>query len=129
MKALVPLITGALSGLVAGDFKSVKRVPYQPPNWVFGPVWFILYLLMGVAISGNTRVPPIFWIQLALNFIWSPVYVRLKNPKLALVILSALWVTVAMTIQQLGDRGKLLYPYIAWISYAWFLNFESVNLS
>lgn len=127
MKTLIPLIVGGLSGLVSGDFKDIERVPYQPPNWVFGPVWVILYILMGLSISGLEHVPTVFWVQLGLNFIWSPVYVRFKNPQLALVILCALWVTVLMSIVQLGSRGKYLYPYLAWITFAGFLNYEKVK--
>lgn len=126
MREAIPLATGLLSGIISGDFKKIERVQYQPPAWVFGVVWPILYILMGVSISGLKTVPPIFWVQLALNFIWSPIFVRLNNPSLALLVLVALWVTTLMTIVQLGPRGKLLYPYIAWLTFALFLNYKRV---
>lgn len=127
----VPLILGALSGLVAGDFKSVPKVEYQPPSWVFGPVWTVLYLLMGIAASQVQKrtgaIPLIFWVQLALNLVWSPVYVRFRNPKLAMGILIALWVCILATIHAFGPSGKLLWPYLAWVSFAGFLNYKSLG--
>ena len=123
---LAPLGLGSLSGLASGSFKDAPQVPgFRPPDWVFGPVWTILYLLMGYAASQMKTVPPIFWIQLALNLAWSPVFVRYKNPKLALVILGALWVTVAMTIREFGSLGKFMVPYLVWISFAGYLNWKA----
>ena len=126
MREAIPLATGLLSGIISGDFKQVEKVEYQPPAWVFGVVWPILYVLMGLSISGLKTVPTIFWVQLALNFIWSPIYVRLNNPSLALLVLAALWVTTLMTIVELGPRGRLLYPYIIWLTFAFFLNYRRV---
>lgn len=124
---LIPLALGGLSGLVSGSFKDAPQVPgFKPPDWVFGPVWTILYLLMGLAISRVSKVPVIFWVQMALNVIWSPVFVRFRNPKLALGIIIALWFSILETIKQLGSQGRLLYPYLAWVSFALYLNLKVV---
>jgi tryptophan-rich sensory protein len=118
---LGPLVAGGVSGLVSGDFKSVERLKGQPPDWVFGPVWSILYILMGYAsmkvYSRTGKVPVIFWVQLALNLIWSPVYVRFRQKKLALAIVVALWAAIVGTIMAFGPEGKFLWPYLAWVSY------------
>ncbi len=122
-----PLVLGSISGLTAGNFDNAPKVPgFRPPDWVFAPVWTILYLLMGLAAAQSKSVPPIFWVQLALNILWSPVFVRYRNPKLALAIIIALWGTIFMTIKQLGSQGKLLYPYLAWVSFATYLNAKVV---
>lgn len=120
---LTPLILGTLSGVVSGDFKDAPQVPgYRPPDWIFAPVWTVLYLLMGLAAARSPSIPTVFWVQLALNLAWSPVFVRLKNPQLALAIIAALWVSILMTIEQMGVHGRLLYPYLAWVSFAAYLN-------
>lgn len=125
---LAPLVGGSISGFIAGDLKNAPRPKQSPPGWVFGPVWTVLYLMMGFAASmifkQTGRVPMIFWIQLALNLIWSPVYV--KNQKAALAIIAALWVSILLTIiefQRIDPiASRLLYPYLIWVSYASFLN-------
>lgn len=123
---LAPLVLGSLSGLASGSFKDAPQVPgFRPPDWVFGPVWTILYLLMGYAASQMKTVPMIFWVQLALNLAWSPVFVRFKNPKLALAILVTLWVSIALTIQEFGPLGKFMVPYLVWVSFAGYLNWKA----
>lgn len=124
---LTPLTLGSLSGIVSGNFKDAPQVPgFKPPDWVFGPVWTILYLLMGLAATRVKTVPMIFWIQLILNILWSPVFVKFRNPQLALAIILALWVSIFLTIKQLGSQGYLLYPYIAWVTFALYLNSKVV---
>ncbi len=120
---LTPLALGTLSGAVSGNFKDAPQVPgYRPPDWIFAPVWTVLYLLMGLAATQSKSIPTIFWVQLALNLIWSPVFVRFKNPRLALLIIIALLISIALTIEQMGVQGRLLYPYLAWVSFAAYLN-------
>jgi tryptophan-rich sensory protein len=122
-----PLVLGSISGLASGSFQDAPQVPgFRPPDWVFGPVWTILYLLMGLAAAQSKSVPMIFWVQLALNILWSPVFVRFRNPQLALAIIIALWASIFMTIKQLGSQGRLLYPYLAWVSFAAYLNAKVV---
>lgn len=131
---LTPVIGGSLSGLIAGDFKKVPKPKNSPPDWVFGPVWTILYLLIGfsanIVFQKTGKVPLIFWIQLLLNFSWSPVY--LKNPKIAFGIIVALWSSILMTIiefQRIDNfAARLLYPYLIWVSYATYLNYLRVPL-
>lgn len=126
-----PLIGGSISGLISrpGDVNSL-RAKNQPPDWVFGPVWTVLYLLMGYAASliGFEKIPVIFWIQLALNLIWSPVFFKYKNPELAFKVIVALWVSIVLTIVEFSRlnpfAAKLLWPYLAWVTYASYLNYS-----
>lgn len=111
---------------------------FSPPNWIFGPVWTTLYILMGISlyliwIKGfkTKKVRDaivLFIIQLILNAIWSPVFFGYKNLLLAFVIIVAMIFYVVKTILAFGKIDKkasyLLYPYLAWISFASILNFS-----
>ena len=120
----VPLIGGILSGLASKDFSKAPRPRGQPPAWVFGPVWTVLYLMMGYAAS-LAGTPPIFWIQLALNLMWSPLYTR-GYVREAFAVILALWVSIVLTIQKFSltntFAAKLLVPYLIWVTYATYLN-------
>ncbi len=133
---LTPLIGGSLSGLVSGIGNTkIQRVEGQPPDWVFGPVWTVLYLMMGysanIVYQKTGTVPLIFWIQLALNLIWSPVYFRKNDPKMALKIIIALWITILLTIVEFvkidAFASKLLWPYLVWVTYATTLVLKRVS--
>lgn len=124
---LAPFVGGSVSGLVSGVGKNdIPKVEGQPPDWVFGPVWTVLYLMMGysanIVYQKTGTVPIIFWLQLALNLIWSPVYFRKNDPKLALKIIVALWFAILLTIIEFSRidafASKLLLPYLAWVTYA-----------
>ena len=120
----VPLIGGILSGLASKDFSKAPKPKSQPPAWVFGPVWTVLYLMMGYAAS-LAGTPPIFWVQLALNLMWSPLYTR-GYIREAFVVIIALWISIILTIKEFSKRNKfaakLLVPYLLWVTYATFLN-------
>ena len=121
----IPLLGGTLSAYLSGNIKQNYTRDF-PPSWVFGPVWTILYLMMGYAsqivFNKTKRVPIIFWIQLALNLIWSPVYFRQKNIKLAKTIIYTLIGAVIMTMYEFRKidsfASNLLVPYLVWIIYA-----------
>lgn len=107
---------------------------FSPPNWLFGPVWTLLYALMGVSAyliwqKKNKKTKEalnLFWIQLGLNFIWTPIFFGAKNLLLALVVIVAMWVYIVKTIKAFAKINKissyLLYPYLAWVSFATLLN-------
>jgi translocator protein len=111
---------------------------FSPPNWLFGPVWTLLYLLMGISLyliwkkevkSQKVREAiKIFAIQLVLNALWSPIFFGAKNLLLALVVIILMWVFILKTILVFGKIDKtasyLLYPYIVWVSFASILNFS-----
>lgn len=130
----------------AGTIFTVSSIPtwyvllnkpsFSPPNWLFGPVWTILYVLMGVSLARvwlkglkTKKVRDavfLFGIQLGLNAIWSPVFFGAKNLFIALVIIIFMWIYILKTIIAFRKLDKtssyLLYPYIAWVSFASILN-------
>lgn len=132
-----------LVGMV-GSFFTIKEIPtwyaglnkpfFSPPNWIFGPVWTMLYLLMGISVylvwvSKSKKVKKainIFLIQLFLNFLWSLLFFGWHSPILGLVNIIILWIFIMKTIKNFYPISKisayLLYPYLAWVSFASLLN-------
>jgi len=104
---------------------------FTPPNWVFGPVWTLLYLLMGISLYlvwiKDKKASNWFWIQLALNTLWSFVFFGAQSPGWALWVIGALWMAIYRLIKDFEKIDKrsayLLYPYLAWVSFATLLNF------
>ncbi|CAN5799044.1 TspO/MBR family protein [soil metagenome] len=137
----VPLAVGAVAGFfttsaVEGWFTSIIKPSFNPPNWLFAPVWTILYMLMGVAFylvwkqAGNPVLKRnaiiLYSIQLALNFLWSFIFFYAHQPGWALVDIVLLWLFIVLTIIQFGRLSTtaawLLAPYICWVSFAAILN-------
>ncbi len=115
---------------------------FSPPNWIFGSVWTVLYVLMGVALylalSGKgkgerEKAIRIFAIQLILNAAWSIIFFGMRNPALALEEIIALWIAIILTIKAFLKinklAGKLLVPYLVWVSFAAILNLFIVLLN
>lgn len=107
--------------------------PYQPPGWVFGPVWTVLYATMGGAIDLVRRARPagdaerqraerVFAVQLALNGLWTYLFFGARSPRAGLVDAVALEVAVAMTVHAVWRVSRpaalLLLPYLAWTTFA-----------
>ncbi|MBI2036014.1 tryptophan-rich sensory protein [Candidatus Microgenomates bacterium] len=117
-------------------YQTLNKPFFSPPNWIFGPVWTILYILMGISLYlvwQKRGVPAVFWIQLILNALWSILFFGLKNPSLALVDIVALWVAIFLTIKAFSKiskpAGNLLIPYILWVTFASILNLAIVLLN
>lgn len=122
-------------------YQTLNKPVFSPPNWVFGPAWTILYILMGMSFyliwiskkKGKKTAVKFFLIQLALNASWSIVFFGLKNPPLAFANILLLWITILFTINYFYKISKkaayLLYPYIAWVSFATALNLAIVLLN
>jgi tryptophan-rich sensory protein len=118
-------------------YAGLNKPSWNPPGWLFGPVWTTLYTLMGIAAwrvwsRRGWRAPgrPLAWflVQLALNAAWTPLFFGLKNPGVALVCIVMMVVAIAATIRAFFKSGEslaamLLAPYLAWTSFATFLNF------
>ncbi len=118
-----------------GDWYAGLHKPFfNPPDWVFGPVWSVLYVL--VAIAGwriFCRVPcgmtmRVWWVQLVLNFLWSPTFFGLQLPGLGLVVIIALLVAIIgfIVLARRIDRlaAWLFAPYALWVAFATLLNFS-----
>ena len=136
----LPLAVGGLSTLVSGGmdlYGQLVKPPLSPPGWVFPVVWSVLFLLMGYASyrvltadapkEEKRRALIFYGVQLALNFLWSPVFFGLGRLLLAFAILVALWVMILLTgnlFSQIDkNAGKLLVPYLLWVTFAGYLNF------
>ena len=116
---------------------NLNKPPFQPPNWLFGPVWVILFLLMGISLylvwntkslDGKLLVPlGIFAVQLVLNILWSFLFFHLKNPMWAFIEIVILWFAILVTIiafyRIVKMAGLLLTPYLLWVTFAAFLNY------
>lgn len=130
----LPLGLGALAGYATrGDVKgqwyqSLEKPGWQPPSYIFGPVWTVLYVLMGVAAwrvwkaGGRTEPMTLYALQLGLNVAWSFLFFRARNLKWAVLdILALLSVLVATTTSFYRvDKvaGYLMMPYLAWVTFA-----------
>jgi benzodiazapine receptor len=146
---IIKLITSILASFAAGGigilftFKAIptwyaglKKPPYTPPNWLFGPVWTTLYILMGIsvflvwrnglAVNGALLAFTLFWVQLVLNALWSIVFFGMKSKLGGVITIIVLWLLILATVitsfQVSGCAGALLIPYIVWVSIASYLN-------
>ncbi len=121
-------------------YAKLKKPSFSPPNWVFGPVWTILYFLIGISVAMLWEQLPVtslafllFVMQLFLNGIWTPVFFGLKNIESAFYIIVTLWIFTLLTIIACWTvslaAAVLLLPYFAWISFAALLNFKIWQLN
>jgi tryptophan-rich sensory protein len=113
-------------------YAALRKPPLTPPNWIFGPVWTVLYVAMAVAAwlvwrAGGGALPLALWtLQLVLNGLWSWLFFGLERPGLALLeillLLAALLATTAAFFPVRPLAGWLLVPYVAWVAFAAYLN-------
>ncbi|HEU0080959.1 MAG TPA: TspO/MBR family protein [Candidatus Paceibacterota bacterium] len=141
-------LVGIVSSLSMGDSLStwyafLEKPVFSPPSWVFGPVWTILYALMGIAAymvwrkrHGHNRshlALRLYWAQLMFNFLWSIAFFGMRNPALALadivLLLGALVVATVYFFKVRRAAGWLMVPYIAWVMFATALNAAIVVLN
>ena len=144
------LIISLLICQVAGGIGSIFTMPaigtwyatlhkpaFNQPNWIFGPVWTTLFILMGIALylvwskskeqEGRKKAIIFFYIQLILNIGWSFCFFYLQNPLAGLLEIFVLWFFILLTIVYFYKISKpaalLLLPYILWVSFAAVLNY------
>ena len=140
------------AGIIGGIFtaQSVRtwyaelaKPVFSPPNWVFGPVWITLYLMMGVALylvwqrTGSIKGAPlpfsVFFLQLLLNALWSFVFFGLRSPFWGFIEITVLWASIVTTIwlfrKASVPAALLLVPYLLWVSFAAVLNFSIWRLN
>lgn len=138
----VSLSAGLVGSLAVGGggfaawYSTIQKPSFTPPNWVFGPAWTMLYILMGVAAflvwqrglgSRAGRIAlACFLVQLVINALWTPVFFGLHRVGLALVVIVLLWVAIAVTMYYFAQVSRaaavLLAPYLVWVSFATVLN-------
>lgn len=133
----IPFAVGLCSSLIAREgmsvwYPTIERPSWNPPDWVFGPVWTGLYVMMGIALVQIVRAERhrvarqvglgLFVVQLILNFGWSWVFFANHDLFGALVEIIALWLAIAATAVAFAatrrSAGLLLLPYLGWVSFA-----------
>jgi tryptophan-rich sensory protein len=127
---------------IPGWYASLQKPAWNPPNWVFGPVWTLLYLMMSVAVwlvwrergfAGATLPLALFFLQLILNALWSVIFFGWRNPALALVEIFFLWAAIFATMLAFWrvshTAGWLMWPYLLWVTFAGFLNLNIWKLN
>ncbi len=144
VKLLIALVACILTGTIGYFLTSpyikswyalINKPSWTPPNWLFGPVWTILFLLMGLAlyliVSGKkskdaTDAVLVFAAQLLVNASWSLLFFTLHKPLYAFIALISLWLLILASIMMFHRLNKLaaylLLPYLAWVSFAGALN-------
>jgi tryptophan-rich sensory protein len=120
-------------------YGTLNKPSFNPPSWVFGPVWTFLYILIGIAgwriymREPNGPAMKLWIAQMALNWAWSPAWFTLHWRWGSVAIILALWVTIAGFIAMAWSRDRLaallFAPYIAWVSFATLLNTSFVLLN
>jgi translocator protein len=151
---LVPLLIsgGAAIALAAGGglltdigdwYRDLRKPKLQPPNWLFGPAWTIILgcwaysaALAWVAAPDTvtqTKVVLVFGFNALLHFLWSPLFFKLRRPDWALIEIVPFWfsiVALILVVAPLSARAAwLLAPYLAWVSFAAWLNWQIVRLN
>ena len=132
---LLVLAVGGLIGtqsLPGAWYESLTKPPLNPPNWVFGPVWTTLYVLIAIAgwriwmLDRTSRAMQLWGVQMVLNWAWSPVWFLAQMPWAAFAILVLMWLAIVGFIlhSRRHDRVApwLFVPYLAWVSFAGYLN-------
>jgi translocator protein len=136
----LPLLVGAVAGMFTAKavpewYAGLNRPAFSPPNWLFGPVWTTLYLVMGISVFLVWKQSPsddrnisliVFLVQLILNFAWSFLFFYFKLIGIALVEIVLLWFTIIIMIIQfykvLPIAAYINIPYLLWVSFATVLN-------
>lgn len=137
---LLPMLVGGVSGFLTANsitdwYTTLKQPSFNPPNWVFGPVWTTLYLIMGISLyriwclpisEERNKAIKIFALQMTLNFFWSLIFFKWHLIGLALVEILVMWLMIAVMIHQFkkldAASGYMNIPYLLWVSFASVLN-------
>ena len=144
----IPVAVGAISGLfttaeIPGWYQTINKPSWNPPSWIFGPVWTTLYILMGISLfliwksDANEHVKKtaisLFAIQLIFNFFWSFIFFKQHQIGWAFAEIIVMWIFILLTIFAFAPINKvaawLLVPYISWVSFASILNYTIWRLN
>lgn len=152
MRLLVAIIICEGAGLIGSFFTTpaigtwyagLTKPSFSPPNWLFAPVWTLLFLLMGVAAylvyekgvsdPGVQRALILFAVQLVFNILWSVIFFGMKLPFYAFIEIVILWGLTLLNILEFYQisqtAGLILIPYLAWVSFAAALNLAAFRLN
>jgi len=134
---------GALTTELGTWYYALRKPAWQPPDWLFGPAWTLIFALAALAgvlywreeyqREARLRILAAFALNAFLNTLWSLLFFRLKRPDLALDEVGFLWLSIALLILLLRRRSAtaawLLVPYLLWVSFAAYLNWTIVQLN
>ena len=144
---LVTLSVGAIAGIGTAHnidtwYGTLSKPWFNPPNWIFAPVWTFLYVLMAISLSLIWKMPRsskrnsalfIFFVQLAFNFFWSFIFFYFHAIAAALADIILLWASIFITILLFLNlkraAGWLLVPYLVWVNFAMILNVSILHLN
>ncbi len=152
LKLIISIALCQMAGFVGAIFTSssiptwyagLNKPSFNPPNWIFGPVWTILFLMMGISfyIIWNLGIDKkdvkaaliIFGVQLLINILWSVIFFGMQSPFYAFIEIIILWIAILFTIIKFYNLSPvaayLLIPYILWVSFAAVLNFSIWRLN
>lgn len=120
-------------------YATLSKPLFNPPAWLFGPVWTVLYGLMGVAAylvwqeKRDAKVLHFYWAQLVVNALWTPLFFGLQSPLIALIDIAVLLILIISTIIVFAQVNRaaaaLLIPYLLWVAFASYLNIMIVFLN
>lgn len=145
IKLIISLLLPQVAGIIGTVF-TVKSIPtwyaalnkpsFNPPNWIFGPVWITLYVMMGISffiiwikkdVPNSGFLFSLFILQLILNALWSIIFFGLKSPGFAFLEIIFLWLAILLCViyfyKESVISSVLLIPYLLWVSYASLLNY------
>ncbi len=144
---LLPLGVGAIAGMftskaIPGWYASLNQPTFNPPNWVFGPVWTMLYIILGISLFLIWKLEPgkernkallVFSVQLLLNFGWSFFFFYFKMIGVALIDIVALWIMIGIMLYRFYKLKPLAayinIPYLLWVTFATALNAAYFSLN
>jgi len=145
LKLVVSIVACLAAGAIGSIFTrtaiptwyaTLEKPIFTPPNWLFAPVWTLLYILMGIAAflvwrkglknRGVRTALIVFLIQLVLNALWSVVFFGFESPLYGLIVISVLWVAIIVTAIKFFKISRvasvLMWPYLLWVTFAAVLN-------
>ena len=140
--AIIPVVAASVAGgavtvpQIGGWYAGLVKPSFNPPNWVFGPMWTALYALMAFAVfrilrlpigtPGRRRALVVYHVQLLLNFAWSFAFFGANSPVAGLVVIIPLLIAIVATIAAFRPLDRIaslvLWPYLAWVGFATLLN-------
>ncbi len=143
LAALATAIAGGAMTRIDGWYRGLEKSSLNPPDWAFAPAWTIIYALAALAAATGWRAARtqrdrslliiLFFFNAVLNIAWSGVFFTLRRPDWALAEVATLWISVLVLIVFLARFSRpasmLMWPYLAWVSFAAWLNYKVVALN
>lgn len=143
LAAILVALMGGLATDIGGWYRALAKPSWQPPDWLFGPAWTLIYALAAMAgvaawrgatdTAQRSRVLLLFSLNAFLNVFWSLLFFRLQRPDWALFEVVFLWASIVALIVGLRPLSRrttvYLLPYLAWVTFAGVLNWAVVQLN